>query len=187
MCREKDIDQLILIGQGVGGRTAITFASGHPEQISGIAVIGTNLADVACYHKSPSVVAGSKYEFSSPEIVVDWLRSVHPNVKDKTLFDYACHLTKKFGNNLVLKSDPRLYEGMVISDLWFDWKHLTSPTLIGRGRDSTILDHESAVRMKEANPRTVLAELEGGGDLFHMEMPDAFVDMILWFLGSVDI
>ena len=57
--------------------------------------------------------------------------------------------------------------------------------LVARGRESTVLSHDSAVRMREAVATSRLAELEGGGHWFHQEIPGDLEATVRWFLDSV--
>ena len=56
------------------------------------------------------------------------------------------------------------------------------PTLIVRGRQSELLTHDVAVRMREAVPGARLVELDGGGHWFYQEFPGAFETAVRWFL-----
>ena len=86
----------------------------------------------------------------------------------------------------LLKENPNRYTTFPIEwpDIWDDWRSLKCPTLIVRGRQSSVLDHEAAVRMREAIPRVRLAELEGSGHWIHQEVPGAFETTVRWFLDS---
>jgi pimeloyl-ACP methyl ester carboxylesterase len=53
-----------------------------------------------------------------------------------------------------------------------------------RGRESGLLTHEVAVRMREALPRARLVELDGGGHWFYQECPEAFEASVRWFLDN---
>ena len=68
--------------------------------------------------------------------------------------------------------------------IWEEWRRVECPALVARGRLSTVMTHEAAVRMREAAPRVRLAELEGGGHLFHQEMPIEFETAVRWFLQT---
>ena len=70
------------------------------------------------------------------------------------------------------------------SDMWEEWRQVRCPALVVRGRQSEVMSHEQAVRMREAAPRVRLAELEGGGHWFHQEVPGAFEATVRWFLGN---
>ena len=55
-----------------------------------------------------------------------------------------------------------------------------------RGRQSELLTHEVAVRMREAVEGARLAELEGGAHWFYQEQPNDFEGAVRWFLEGLD-
>ncbi len=87
------------------------------------------------------------------------------------------------------KRDRRLLAAYERPDLWEEWSRIAVPTLIVRGRQSNLLTHEAAVRMREAIANTTpvvrLAELEGGGHWFYQEFPGAFELTVRWFMRAV--
>ena len=99
------------------------------------------------------------------------LRSRQPNSSQEMLVHQALHMTREdrrrqagHGSATDASSTPTNAR-----DLWDEWRRITHPTLIVRGRQSDLLTHEVAVRMREAVPRARLAELEGGGHWFYQE------------------
>ena len=95
----------------------------------------------------------------------------------------ALHMTKETpGGGRVWKRDPKLLRAYAQPDLWAEWSQLACPTLIVRGRQSRLLTHEVAVKMRESIGRVRLAELEGGGHWFYQEVPGAFEATVRWFL-----
>ena len=91
---------------------------------------------------------------------------------------YAARNPDKVGALVVVDSD------LSEPDMWDEWRGVRCPALVARGRLSTVMTHEMAVRMREAAPRVRLAELEGGGHRFHQEMPVEFETAVRWFLES---
>lgn len=74
--------------------------------------------------------------------------------------------------------------GITAPDTWDEWRRVRCPALVARGRLSTVMPHEMAVRMREAAPRVLLVELDGGGHRVHQEMPVEFKTAVRWFLES---
>ena len=83
-----------------------------------------------------------------------------------------------------VEAGRRLVEAYERPDLWDEWSRIECPTLIARGRQSNLLTHEVAVRMREAISRARLAELEGGGHWFYQELPGPFEATVRWFLEA---
>ena len=130
------------------------------------------------YHSEPD-------EWESLEAVVERLRSRQPNSYEEVLTHQALYMTRELPDGTrVWKRDRKLLEGYERPDLWAEWSQIRCPTLILRGRQSNLLTHEVAVRMREAIPRARLAELEGGGHWFYQESPEAFETTVRWFLEN---
>ena len=170
-----------LMGHGAGGRLAIAYAARHPESVEALIVGGTTLESGPV---QGHLVSGQD-RWESLDEVVDWLRAAQPNAADYTLAHQAAHLTREgAGGGLVPKRDPVLLDAQSYPDARREWRSLACRALVARGRQSTVLTHEEAVKMREAHPRAGLAELEGGGHWFHQEIPGAFEEMVRWFLGG---
>ena len=80
------------------------------------------------------------------------------------------------------KRDRKLLEAYERPDLWDEWSRIMCPTLIVRGRQSELLTHAVAVKMREAIRSVRLVELDGGGHWFYQEFPGAFETTVRWFL-----
>ena len=89
------------------------------------------------------------------------------------------------GGGWMLKRDRNLIYEYERPDLWDTWRRVDCPTVVVRGRQSTLLTHETAVKMKEELPHCKLAELEGGGHWFYQESPGSFESTVKWFLDSI--
>ena len=188
---EAAVDQLglegmVLIGHSSGGRNAITFAVRHPEVVARLVVI-----DIDPDAENPEFSAmlerysSEPDEWESLEAVIERLRTRQPNSPDRMLEQQAlCMTTELPKGRRVWKRDRALLAAYERPDLWKEWSRVTCPTLILRGRQSSLLTHEVAVRMRSAIPRARLAELEGGGHWFYQEAPGAFEATVRWFLNN---
>ena len=70
-------------------------------------------------------------------------------------------------------------------NLWEEWERISCPTVLIRGRQSDLLTHDTAVKMRESLQGSLLIELEGGGHWFYQESPGAFETAVRWFLEEV--
>ncbi len=173
------LEQVTLVGHGLGGLTAVVYACAHPERIKALVVVDAG-------PETPSVQRpAAPEEWDSVEAAMAWLRGWQPNAEDEVLRHQAVHLTRGLpGGRRALTRDPQVLSLAACPDLWKEWAKLRCPVLIVRGRQSQVLTHGVAVRMKEAIPRVRLAELEGVGHWVHLEAPGAFETTVRWFLES---
>ena len=178
------LQSTVLIGHSAGGRNALMYAISHPEAMKSLVVVdidpdAVNPESQAMFRRYD----GEPGEWGSLEAVVGRLGSRQPGSTDEMLTHHARHMTRELpGGRRVWKRDRKLLEAYERPDLWAEWARITCPTLIVRGRQSNLLTHDVAVRMREAVPRARLAELEGGGHWFYQESPGAFEATVRWFL-----
>lgn len=186
------LNDFTLVGHSAGGRYAFTFAAAHPELARALLVVDIDPDAVnadsagmfARYNAEPD-------EWASIDAVVERLRQRQPQSTDAMLQHQAAHMTYALADGRrTWKRDRRLLAAYERPDLWAQWRRIAVPTLIVRGRQSGLLTHEVAVRMREtlqrSNPHTRLAELEGGGHWFYQEAPAAFEATARWFLDTLD-
>ena len=177
----------VLVGHSAGGRNAFLYTVRHPEMVRALVIV--DIDPDAANPESASMFQRYKAEsdeWGSLDAVIERLRSRQPNSTDETLAHQSRHMTREApGGKRVWKRDRRLVEAYERPDLWAEWSRIECPTLIARGRQSNLLTHEVAVRMREAIPRARLAELEGGGHWFYQELPGPFEATVRWFLAAL--
>ena len=186
MVEALSLRDFVLVGHSAGGRNAFLYTVRHPEMVRALVIV--DIDPDAANPESASMFQRYKAEsdeWGSLDAVIERLRSRQPNSTDETLAHQARHMTRESpGGKRVWKRDRRLVEAYERPDLWAEWSRIECPTLIARGRQSNLLTHEVAVRMREAIPRARLAELEGGGHWFYQELPGPFEATVRWFLAN---
>ena len=177
---------LVLVGHAEGGRSAVAYSAAHPELVEALVVVDSDLRATGQESQhAPENSAGEPGEWGSLDEVVEHLREQRPNSTDETLAHQALYLTTELpGERRGWKRDPAVLAASERRDLWDEWRTLRCPVLVACGRQSHVVDHALAVRMREAARRVRLAELEGGGHWFHQEIPGAFEATVRWFLRS---
>ena len=181
----------ILAGHSAGARYAFVFAAEHPELIRALIVVDIDPDAVNPDSQGMFVRYNTESdEWDSIDAVVERLRDRQPQSTDEMLLHQAQVMTRQLPNGKrAWKRDRQLLAAYERPDLWEEWGRLAVPTLIVRGRQSNLLTHEVAVRMREAIANTAslvrLAELEGGGHWFYQEFPGAFEMTIRWFMRAV--
>jgi pimeloyl-ACP methyl ester carboxylesterase len=178
---ELDLGQVVLVGHSYGGKVATAYASANPDRIAALIVVDSDIA--ANSHGDPE--HASAVEWRSLAEVIDYLGNLQPYATTEAIESQAAHLTTKLpGDKWVLKADTAVLEAHVRKNLQPEWSRLQCPTLILRGRASTVLDHKAAVALKEAISGARIAELEEAGHWPHQEVPGAFDATLRWFLNS---
>ncbi len=179
---------ITLVGHSAGGRNAFMFALDRPELVRALVIVDIDPDAVNPDSRQMFVRYNTESdEWESLDAVVERLRSRQPNSSEEMLAHQALHMTSELaGGRRAWKRDRALLAAYERPDLWAEWSRLRCPTLVLRGRQSELLTHEVAVRMREAVPGARLAELEGGAHWFYQEQPSDFEGAVRWFLDEVD-
>ncbi|PZC43210.1 MAG: Pimeloyl-ACP methyl ester carboxylesterase [Chloroflexi bacterium] len=181
------IENPILIGHSAGGRYAFSYAAHNPNRVKALVVV--DIDPDAVNETSGSMFERYKNEsdeWDNFEDLVDRIWSRQPQSSEEMVrFQAEVMTVSKADGGRVWKRDRNLIYEYERPDLWETWKAVDCPAVIVRGRQSTLLTHETAVRMKEATGNCRLAELEGGGHWFYQESPSSFESTVKWFLNSI--
>ena len=186
-----ELTDFTLVGHSAGARYAFVFAAERPELIRALVVVDIDPDAVNPDSQGMFVRYNTESdEWDSLHAVVERLRDRQPQSTDDMLLHQAQVMTHELPDGRrAWKRDRRLLAAYQRPDLWDEWRRIAVPTLIVRGRQSNLLTHEVAVRMREAITGKALlvrlAELEGGGHWFYQEFPGAFEMTIRWFMRAV--
>ncbi|MQG00990.1 MAG: alpha/beta hydrolase [SAR202 cluster bacterium] len=182
------LDEPILVGHSAGGRYAFSYASLNPQNVRALVVVDIDPDSV---NQSSSGMfdryMNESDEWPSLDEVVERIRSRQHASSETMLNHQAEVMTKPMGNEgrRVWRRDRRVIEDYERPDLWEEWVSIAVPTVIIRGRQSDLLTHQTAVKMREKLSGSLLAELEGGGHWFYQESPGAFESTVRWFLSTL--
>ncbi|MDP6419719.1 MAG: alpha/beta hydrolase [SAR202 cluster bacterium] len=181
---------LVMVGHSAGGRYAWAYAVEHPEAVRALIIIDIDpdpinpqtQRDFEAFHSEPLV-------WDSMDPVIEKLRNRPMFAAEAMLRRQAQAITRDHPDGgVVWKSDPLVMAEYERPDLWASWSKIQCPTLIVRGRRSTLLTHETAVKMREALPKhqVRLAELEDAAHWLYQDTPAAFEAIVRWFLAGLD-
>ncbi len=191
----KDIDTLldkaklnkpVIVGHGLGGRSALKFAAEHHKKVGPLILVDTDPDPKD--HGSATVQYGALCDdrnIESMEVAVKLLSFREPNASHDILLRHAQYMTRRGPRwRLLWKRDPLAIDSYEQSSLWEILPKVSCPTLLVRGRQGSFVDHETAVKMKEAMQKCRLTEPEDSGHWIQDEFPGALATSIQWFLDS---
>ena len=180
---------VVIAGHSAGGRYAWSYAVQNPNRVRALIVV-----DIDPDPRNPQTardfaqIAAEPDSYPTMERFIERLRERQPFTDAATLARQAPFLSKPTPDGgFAWKADIRIVTEYERPDLWESWRRVSCPVLLVRGRQSRLLTHETAVKMREALPASQirLAELEGGGHWFHQDFPGAFEAAARWFLDSL--
>ena len=179
------IERVSLIGNSMGGRISILYASTHPERVERIVLndIAPSI-DPAVTARINRSVAETPTEFEHLDEVVRYYRS-NPSMtglagyRGEILAEAARQSVKPTpAGRLTWKTDPALRVSSPGQtpirqlDLWPQFEGLSIPVLIVRGGDSEVLPLATAQRMCKVARNARLVEVPGVGHLPSLIEPE---------------
>lgn len=183
-------DDIALIGASMGGVTGYNFAARFPDRVRRLVVV-----DVApgCFGQStgaqqPTRGALTQDRFRSVDDAVRARASVYRRPEDPFVREFIeRNLTCVRHGELSWRYDIQgIVEGFATGQdpaaQWSQLKQITAPTLILRGRESTLFTSEMAERMRDAIPTSTLREIPDAGHPIPMDQPASFMATVLSFL-----
>jgi pimeloyl-ACP methyl ester carboxylesterase len=161
-----DWQRAILIGHSMGGRSATCFAARNPQRAARLALIDYTPENAPAGTKRTTELVGNTPDtFASLEAARAYLGPKKP------LERYRHYL-----KDLRVKRDPyfrdqfrRVLEGgerpKLGVDMWALLGEVRCPVLSVRGKRSDMYAPETAAKMKAANPRLEVVEVDSGHDV----------------------
>jgi pimeloyl-ACP methyl ester carboxylesterase len=186
-----DVEQVDWIGTSMGGLIGMMFAAPGNTPLRSLVVndIGPYIAkaplqDIAEY-------VGQNPVFEDYAGAEAYIRETHAGFGDLTDAQWK-HLTEtsfaegEDGWHLIY--DPQIGEAFRAGftgevDLWPVWDRIACPTLVLRGRDSTVLSSQTAAGMARRGPKAKVETIAGCGHAPAL-MEDSQIALIVDFLGK---
>ncbi len=184
-----DLTDMIIVGHSAGGRYAWNYAVRHPDRVRSLVIV-----DIDPDAYNPQTVRDTRASVGEPESwqtqdeFLAYFRTRRVHTPEDALRKQMPAISKRTADGgYAWKADIRIVTEYERPDLWESWGRISCPVLLVRGRQSALLTHETAVKMRDALPasRTRLAELEGGGHWFYQDFPEAFEITVRWFLDEL--
>ena len=184
-----DLSDMIIVGHSAGGRYAWSYAVRHPDRVRAVVIV-----DIDPDPYNPQTASDLCASVTEPESwpteddFVAYLKMRRVHTPEGALRKQVPAISRRTPEgSYVWKADIRIVTEYERPDLWDSWSRITCPVLLVRGRQSTLLTHETSVKMRASLPSSQmrLAELEGGGHWFHQDFPEAFEITVRWFLDDL--
>lgn len=184
-----DLRGAVVVGHSAGGRYAWAYAVENPERVKALIIVDIDPdPQNAQTARDFSDIAAEPDSWDTLDEFGERLRLRQVYTGDTALMSQAQAVARQAEDGkYVWKADIRIVTEYERPDLWDSWSRIQCPVLLVRGRQSRLLTHETAVRMRAALPaaQVRLAELEGGGHWFHQDFPGAFEAAVRWFLDEL--
>jgi pimeloyl-ACP methyl ester carboxylesterase len=176
----------LLVGHSMGGRSTTWVAAKHPERVAGLALVDYSPENAPAGAKRVTqIVAHTPERFASVDEAMQHFGSTNRE-------RFENYLSK----DLRLKRDPyfrdqfkRLLETgerpKLGVDMWQLLGEVRCPILSMRGSRSDMYAAETVAKMKAANPRLALAEVEAGHNIAG-DNPQGFVTALRPFLALLE-
>ena len=184
-----ELEGAIIAGHSAGGRYAWAYAVNNTDRVKALIVVDIDPdPQNAQTARDFSDIEAEPDSWDSLEEFQERLRHRQVYTGDPALKSQALAVSRQTSDGkYVWKADIRIVTEYERPDLWDSWSRIRCPVLLVRGRQSRLLTHETAVKMRAELPTSQvrLAELEGGGHWFHQDFPGAFEATVRWFLDEL--
>jgi pimeloyl-ACP methyl ester carboxylesterase len=174
----------VLVGHSMGGHVAVNHAARCPPEEKPRALVAVEVArgGGARERRRMRLALAARRTYASREEAVRRFRFLPPapHADEATRRRVGEHSVRAEGDRFGFKFDPGWFSVPPVPRP--DPSHITSPTLLVRGFDSTLLTPEGADELVGALPDGRLATIPEAGHNVHVERPRAFLDALRPFL-----
>lgn len=177
------LERPVLIGQSLGGHTALLAAAAHPGLFRALVLVeaGPGRADAKIPDKIGSWIDGWPKPFASREAAVRFFGGGPLGE------GWAAGLEERDGGWWP-RFDREVMVGAISENarrsFWEEWDAVGCPTLVVLGQ-SGFLPPEEPVEMLDRNPVATAVSVPGAGHDLHLERPGVLHGLITGFLDGV--
>jgi esterase len=186
----------VLVGHSLGGRHATACAAAHPGRVAALVLVDyTPQNSPAGSKRVTETVAGLPDSFPALEAAMAHFGQAPENEAARARF--AAYLRPVEGGGLTIKRDPYFRDQFrrvrdtgerpkLGLDMWEALGRVACPILALRARQSDIFGPETVDRVRGANPRLDLIEVDGGHNI-PGQNPKALVEETRRFLDRQEL
>jgi len=186
--------QLVLLGHSMGGRNAAFCTAENPGRVKALVLVDYSPENAPAGSKRVRTqVAGTPDTFESVDAAMLYFKN-DPDEQAKRA-RYEAYLRKVEGG-YAIKRDPHFREQFRRAletgqhpklgvDMWQTLGRLQCPTLVIRGTRSDMFAAETVAKVRDANPRIQLVEVDSGHNIA-VENREGFLSAVRPFLQQVE-
>jgi pimeloyl-ACP methyl ester carboxylesterase len=181
---------VVVVGQSVGGLTALSLAARRPELVRGLVLVDASPSDGEGAEEAASAITEALREWPTPFA---------------SRADARAFFAQRFGDGLPAESwtngleragggwRPRFDIQVMAQTLrealseasWEEWDDITCPALIVRAGNG-VVDSDTAEEMARRLPSARLVEIAEAAHDLHLDRPDEWRQALTGFLDAVD-
>ncbi len=184
---EQGLEQAVLVGHSMGGKTAMSLALGHPDRVERLAVV-----DIAPVTYGGRLALLLDALLGLPLDEIDNRRHADEllarRVTDKAVRDHMLQNLQRTDAGWRWRNNLRaLRDGLdVISAFpaYPDGTTYSGRTLFIRGGRSSYIEPEHLPRIHQLFPEVEVVDVPGAGHWVHAEQPEAFLNVLQGFLPA---
>lgn len=185
---EERIEQPVVLGHSMGGKTAMGLALDSPDLLRALVVV--DIAPIAYPHSNAELVTAMKsLDLSSISSRGEADKFLAETVDDPGIRAFLLH-------NLLFEGDKPRWQlnldaiGKAMPSLMaFPYEPVdlpfAKPVLFMAGENSSYMKDVDRGRLKAYFPSSRVATIKGAGHWIHAEAPDAFRDILSGFLATL--
>ena len=184
----REIGRAVLVGNSLGGATALVLAAAHPERVSALVLVAPATAEITVPWPVRALRARLSGEIAlamaaKPFVAFGLRRRLYARasrVTDQTIHDAWFPLTVPGTRRAALaaiRSDPRPHAGVE--------RQVRVPTLIIWGAEDRLIPPREGERLAERIPGSRLVVIPDAGHLPQREQPEAFSRAVAEFLRGL--
>jgi pimeloyl-ACP methyl ester carboxylesterase len=180
MLRALDGGPHILIGQSLGGHTALLAAAAHPDLVSAVVLLEAGPGEAAPSDGIAKWLASWPVPFSDADAAAGFFGGGSRGEA------WAAGLAAEAGGGLVARFDADIIVATIAAHAarpyWTQWESITAPILVVLAGNGYIgADEES--RMRRLQPDATIVRLPGLGHDLHLEDPEAVRGVVVPWLA----
>ncbi|MET9461455.1 alpha/beta hydrolase [Streptomyces canus] len=178
LLRELDLAPAILVGQSLGGHTAMLLAADHPELVRSLVLVEAGPAGRS--PELPGEIAGWLDSWPLPFRSLEEAKAFLGHEEwARGLEERADGLRPRFDRDTLVRTMTELSA----DGYWPQWSRIRCPTLLVRGASGTMKPAEAA-EMLTRRPDTRTAVVPGAAHDVHLDQPELLHREIEMFLAD---